>query len=66
MSFAFVIKSMDSLAWSNESTVNKIQNSSLNQVTLFSQWGFGVVSLRHVLALENSRDLYLGAVPLQS
>lgn len=65
MSFAFVIKSMDSLTWSNESTV-KIQNSSLNQVTLFSQWGFGVVSLRHVLALENSRDLYLGAVPLQS
>lgn len=65
MSFAFVIKSMDSLTWSNESTV-KIQNSSLNQVTLFSQWGFGVVSLRHALALENSRDLYLGAVPLQS
>lgn len=64
MSFAFVIKSMDSLTWSNESTV-KIQNSSLNQVTLFSQWGFGVVSLRHVLALENSRDLYLGAFPLQ-
>jgi len=64
MSFAFVIKSMDSLTWSNESTV-KIQNSSLNQVTLFSQWGFGVVSLRHALALENSRDLYLGAFPLQ-
>jgi len=59
-----VIKSMDSLTWSNESTV-KIQNSSLNQVTLFSQWGFGVVSLRHALALENSRDLYLGAFPLQ-
>lgn len=59
-----MIKSMDSLTWSNESTV-KIQNSSLNQVTLFSQWGFGVVSLRHALALENSRDLYLGAFPLQ-
>lgn len=65
LSYSFVSKVMGSLTWSNESIIKKIRDSFLNQVTLFRLSGYGAASLRHALALERVRDLYLWAFLLQ-
>lgn len=65
LSHPFVSKVMGSLTWCNESIINKIRDSFLNQVTLFRLSGYGAASLSHTLALGRVRDLYLWAFLLQ-
>lgn len=65
LSHPVLSKVMGSLTWCNESIINKIRDSFLNQVTLFRLSGYGAASLSHTLALERVRDLYLWAFLLQ-